>query len=541
MSAAGVSTVRLFPEWPGFEARKGQMNWSDGDRLLKSASEHRLEINAILMGSAPGTKAGHTFPMEHLDDWRGYVSSVVGRYGNQVRYWEVWNEGKGGFNDGRHTTSDYAQLAIATYESAKQAHPRAKVGLTVASYDAPYLHQTIRAMRAQGKPNSFDFLCIHPYEIADGLVDRDGEIPFLWMTRSLRSMLKEAAPERANAEIWMTEIGHRLASSKDHAVTEQDAAKSLAKMYVMAIAQGIACSQWFEAQDPIGEDQGFGLIARNGQPRAAFHTLKTLVSVLGDQPKYEGWLPIGQTGQGYGFVFQGRKDPVLVGWMPQGCRDDEAQRSYRFSGDIEVFDALSTTSAKLPAGQSLVVGETPVFVLGVPAKLVQGAQANASQPFPWGGNYANAKAVSFRAGHDDQIRGVFPRGRANYPTVTFADGSSGLVLPGDIGHPILFYTHPSFASFQTDEYYVRVAVRRLGNGNVGMNLRYEVADSQGRSPYANVGKWFGANNDSKWQTYTWHVTKACFSKMWGHDLVIAPEQSVPFVLGQVEVSTVPFE
>ena len=38
-----------------------------------------------------------------------------------------------------------------------------------------------------------------------------------------------------------------------------------------------------------------------------------------------------------------------------------------------------------------------------------------------------------------------------------------------------------------------------------------------------------------------HVTDACFSKMWGYDFVIRPEQSIPFVLGKVEVSTEPFK
>ncbi len=106
------------------------------------------------------------------------MSAVVGRY-QQIRYWEVWNEGNGGFNDGRHTTSDYARLAVAIREAAKQANPQAQVGLTVASFDAPYLQQAIRSMAAAGKPDSFDFLCAHPYEIADGLEDTDGEIPFL--------------------------------------------------------------------------------------------------------------------------------------------------------------------------------------------------------------------------------------------------------------------------------------------------------------------------------------------------------------------------
>lgn len=73
-----------------------------------------------------------------------------------------------------------------------------------------------------------------------------------------------------------------------------------------------------------------------------------------------------------------------------------------------------------------------------------------------------------------------------------------------------------------------------------MNLIYEAADSQGRTPYKNRGQWFGASKDNGWQTYTWHLTDACFAKMWGYDFSIRPEQSVPFAIGKVEVSTVPF-
>jgi polysaccharide biosynthesis protein PslG len=74
-----------------------------------------------------------------------------------------------------------------------------------------------------------------------------------------------------------------------------------------------------------------------------------------------------------------------------------------------------------------------------------------------------------------------------------------------------------------------------------MNLIYEVADSQGRSPYANTGKWGGTTKDDGWQTITWHVADACFSKMWGYDFTLRPEQSVPFAIGKVEVSTEPFK
>jgi len=199
------------------------------------------------------------------------------------------------------------------------------------------------------------------------------------------------------------------------------------------------------------------------------------------------------------------------------------------------------TTTQLKAGQALALTDTPVVVVGLPADLTEQARTNAVKNFPWGGDHSQATSVSFQAGLPDKAQGVFPLGRSNFPTVTFADGSSGLLMQGDISRPISFFVHPSFASFPTREYYVRVTVRRLVPGNVGMNLLYEVADSQGRSPYANVGRWFGLSGDTGWQTHTWHVTDACFAKMWGYDLTVRPEQSVPLVIGKVEVSTRPFE
>jgi hypothetical protein len=537
VAAAGVASVRLFPEWRSVEPKKGTWKWDDADALVKSAGENRIEITGILMGSPPGARAVHAFPLDDLDGWSSYVSAAVGRYEKQIRCWEVWNEGNGGFNDGHHSTTDYAKLAVATYTAARKANPQAQVGLTVASYDIPYLHQAILAMKKAGKPNCFDYLCIHPYEIADGLADADGEIPFLWMNRRAREMLKESAPERADCEIWISEVGRRIEKRKGRVVTEEDAAKGLAKIYTMSLAQGLARVQWFEARDPVGEDQGFGLIARNGNARASYHTLKTLTTLLGAAPAYEGWLALGRDGLGYGFAFKGKTAPVLIAWMPKGLSD----KTQSFPTDVEVIEALGGATRTLKANQPLELTDAPVFVVGLSPDLLKQAQANAGKNFPWGGEYTDAKTVSIQLGSKGASRGIFPVGRADRPVVTFADGTGGVLLEGDISHSINFYVHPSFATFQTREYHVRATVRRVAAGNVGMNLIYEVADSQGRSPYANTGKWFGCSESGDWQTFTWRVTDACFSKMWGYDFLLRPEQSIPFVLGKVEVSTEPFK
>jgi hypothetical protein len=536
MAEAGVTTVRLFPEWRGFEPKKGVWKWDDGDKLVKSAADNNLEINAILMGSAHGAKGGHTFPVDNLDDWSKYVEAVVGRYHKHVRYWEVWNEGNGGFNDGKHNTTDYANLAIRTYAAAKRADPGAKVGLSVASFDAPYLHQTALAMAKAGKPNSFDFLCIHPYEIADGLNEVDGEVPFLWMARMLRDALKASAPERANAEIWITEVGHRIEKKANREITETDAAKALAKIYVMALAQGIARTQWFEARDPIGEDQGFGLLSRNGTPRAAYKTLKTLATVLGPNTTYIGWVVLGAEARGYGFVFETKNGPALIAWMPAKMKSG----GIGFSTELTATDLVTGNAEKIKSGR-LEFDDAPVLVTGMPEDFVKRAKANAGKPFPWGGDFSGMKSVMCLPALPLSRGGIVQLRHENTPVVRFADKSTGIVVKGDIAHPVSFYVHPSFAKITTKEYYVRVTVRRLGSGNVGMNLIYEVADSQGKAAYRNREQWFGATKDDGWQTHTWHLTDACFSKMWGYDFTLRPEQSVPFVIGKVEVSTEPFK
>lgn len=538
MAEAGVATVRLFPEWRAIEPEDGTWQWEAADSLVDTATRNGLKISGLLLGSSPGTEASHAFPMNDLDDWSEYVSAVAGRYREQIRYWEVWNEGNGSFNDGGNTTSDYAKLAIASYEAAKRANAQAQVGLTVASFDLPYLNQTILAMAKAGKPDSFDYLCIHPYEVADGISnDVDGEIPFLWMNHLLRDMLKDSAPERSDAEIWITEVGRWIGTRNERTVSEADAAKALVKLYTMSIAQGIARVQWFEAQAPQGEDQGFGLLEQDGTARDAYQALALLKKALGAKPAYQGWLALGGSGRGYGFVFQGHSYPVLVAWMPKGLTD----RSLSFSGDVKVTDPSNGTSRTLKASQVLELSEAPVLVTGLPTELRDQARLNAGKRFPWGGDHADTRTVSIRPGTADADKGVFLLGEGERRRFDFADGSSGIQMEGDIEHPANFYVHPSFASPQTRDYYIRVAVRRLGSGNVGMNLLYEIADSQGRTPYVNRGKWFGASQDSGWQTYTWHVSDASFSKMWGYDFSIRPEQSVPFVLGKVEVSTQPFK
>jgi|GEM_PF-729248 len=545
MSAAGITSTRMGQEWSGMEREKGKMDFTGMDRILAAAQANHIEVSTLFFGSPKWTGAGwHGFAMKNLDDWENYANAMVSRYKDRIHYWEVWNEGNAGFNDGHNTAEDYARLVSAAYEGAKKADPNAQVGISVASFDAPYIGVMAQAMAKDGKPGQFDFICIHPYETFGAIGDPDGEIHFLWMKKVLQDELKATAPDKVNVPVWITEIGRPINRDTNESgvsiggvTTPNDAGHAVVKAYIMSIAEGIARVCWFEGEDPEREQKGYGLLDVKGNPRPSYTAMKTMTTLLGETPTYDGWLALGADGRDYGFVFQGEKGPVLALWAPARLTD-----SITFSGDVQVTDPLTGMPKDLKAGQALALTNDPVLIIGLPKELVSQAEANKAKYFPWGGDYSAASTVSIEWGKDGvKNNGIFQNDPEATPIHTFEDGTAGITVKGDISHPVCLRVHPSFANVNTREYYIRASFRRITpTGNVGMNFRYEVADSHAQGPMRGSGGWFSLPKEEGWQTHEWHVTDASFAKMWGYDISFNPEQSVPFALGKVEVSTQPF-
>ena len=116
--------------------------------------------------------------MDNLDDWAAYVSAVVGRYKGTPLTGKSGTRGTAASTMAT-TPRRLRRLALVTTSRPSRKPTAARVGLSgPRSFDAPYLNQAIRAIAKAGKPGSFDYLCIHPYEIADGLAEVDGEVPF---------------------------------------------------------------------------------------------------------------------------------------------------------------------------------------------------------------------------------------------------------------------------------------------------------------------------------------------------------------------------
>jgi hypothetical protein len=435
--------------------------------------------------------------------WRDYIRGTVTHFKGDIKYWEVWNEFNGSFYQGNNKPKEYADLVNAAYETAKEADPNAQIGMSVANFDVGFLDSAIKA----GAANHFDYLCVHPYENL-GTLAEGGEVGFLSLTGNLRDMLK-ANKQRADMPLWITEVGYP-APVTANAEADLKQAEVVVKGNLLSLAQGFQRIFWFEARGPAyGKGTDLGLIRADWSPRPAYYAYKTMTTLLGPEPKYLGWLNMGDGG--YGFLFTGAHGTVLGAWTAPG-----AQKPVTFAGPVAVV-TMEGKQSPLTAGQTLTLTQTPVFVYDPPAALVQQAQVNLGKPYPWGGDYAHAQVVTCALGavnRDDGLKETNPN------TTAVVNGLSDSCRRTDMGnaslhgegHYVYFRVDPQFVPFGTTHLLITVVARRSDPAkSASASITYE-SKNKG---YHDAGKRNELPAGEQWTELNWELTDANFVGQWG--------------------------
>ncbi|MCI0465579.1 MAG: glycosyl hydrolase [Beijerinckiaceae bacterium] len=499
---AGVTWLRGFPGWHGIEPKRGDWKWKGADWLVANARANNIHIAAPLVFSPPWASADggpRTFPLKDMQYWRDFVAEAVMRYHNDIKYWEIWNEFNGGFAV-NGTPEIYAELVRDAYDAARKIDPGAMIGMSVANFEVGFLDRAIKA----GAAGRFDFIAVHPYEITGSIADY-GEVYFLSMADSLRRMLA-ANGQRTDMPLWITETGAMAPIAPD---PEKDRlqAEVLAKAYLLAIASGFQRVFWFEARGPAykkGEDHG--LIRPDWTLRPSYAALKTLSDMLGQQPRYLGWLDLDNGG--YGFLFRGQKENVLAVWAPGA-----EQRKVKFEGEVHVT-SLAGEESILKSGEELTLTAAPALITKIPAALANQAGRNAAKPFPWLGDYAHAGTVSCRlqdTNIDDGLRQISPDTTVPEMVGDVSSRRIDFTRPG--GRYVMFRADPQFAPFGTATLEITAVVRRVApDRTAGLNLEYESLKG-----YAGAPAWFTIPADDQWHELTWKVSDASFAGAWGYN------------------------
>jgi polysaccharide biosynthesis protein PslG len=549
LARLGARTLRAFGEWRRLQPTADRFDLTREDRRLAALKAHGLEASGLFLYAAPWALSdaradSKTFPTARLDAWERYVGTVVGRYGRSIRDWEVWNEPNSpAFNRGNHTPSDYANLVRVAHRAAKRANPLARVGIGVANLDVRYLRLVIESLAAQGDAQAFDFVAVHPYELLMRLREHDGEALFTSVVPNLRAMLEDAAPPtKRDVPIRFTELGVQLRADGAAPVSESDAASLLVKAYSLAIAQGVEQVNWFEIKD-AGGSRGFGLLNADLSERTAYRAYGAMTDALGARPVYRGWIGLGRDRRGYGFAFSNGARGVLAAWMPSGLSD-----TVRFPASVRVTDIFTRRSSALAANTPYLLTDKPVFFERVPLALMKVAASNRLLGLPWEGAPLDGQVASIALGPQPVLRGLRHESAELSEPHTFADGSAGARVNVGRGDALYLTVAPAFAGYRTRDVYIRVSARTtepLPRGRyAGMNLWYQgyagAAQQAPQYPYKASGRWWTVPADGEWHTNTWHLSDAMFVHTFGSSFYLRVDDSVPFVIGKIELSKRPF-
>ncbi len=179
LAAAGFGWARVVVAWDLVEPRPGEFDWRQIDPMLDALAESGLEPVVVLNRSpawarAPqdqNTPQGALAPPADPQDFARFAAAFAARYGDQVRYYQIWDEPNIAPHWGaRHIEPvGYAQLLTAAAGALRAADADAKIITAALAPTSDRGHLAIdevsflRRLYAAGAAASFDVVAVQPF------------------------------------------------------------------------------------------------------------------------------------------------------------------------------------------------------------------------------------------------------------------------------------------------------------------------------------------------------------------------------------------
>jgi len=279
-----VGILLWTPEWAATGVVQGLEPSFSGQRppgWYAPVPRASLSPLAISAASSPprGLYLAWNDPGNH---WGDFVYTVVSRYGDRVKHWEVWNEPEWSyFWSG--TSAEYAQLLKVGYQATKAACPDCTVLFGGLHYwlNPSYYRWVLSTLNQQpgAAQNNyfFDVMSVHLYSRSSSIYDE---------VSNIRSGME--AYNVADHPIWLTETGVPVwndaqvdpnPTEYDFAATKKEAAAYVIQSYANAWAAGVERYFFFRVHD---HDMGeyFGLIRNDYTLRPTYVAYQVATTYL---------------------------------------------------------------------------------------------------------------------------------------------------------------------------------------------------------------------------------------------------------------------
>ena len=127
VTQTSASWLRVLVDWSKIEPTQGQYDWGYLDNIVNYATSHGLRVLGVLAYTptwarpqGPGMLFW-TVPPKNPGDFANFATAAVGRYGDRIQNWEIWNEPNlplfFGFTDKK--AERYTELLKAVYPAIK--------------------------------------------------------------------------------------------------------------------------------------------------------------------------------------------------------------------------------------------------------------------------------------------------------------------------------------------------------------------------------------------------------------------------------------
>lgn len=181
------------------------------DNILQVAEALHISILPTIWSTPPWAAPAKQKPPKDISDWSDFITYVVNRYKDKIKFWQFWNEPT--YPDyWKGTDEEFVELTKAGYQAAKAIDPTCKIVLGgSAAFPCAHLEDvhSLKALYEAGVKDWFDILALHLYT---GSASPD--IGADWCPGGIAAMVKNVrgyieSHVDYGREIWCTEFGYK--------------------------------------------------------------------------------------------------------------------------------------------------------------------------------------------------------------------------------------------------------------------------------------------------------------------------------------------
>jgi hypothetical protein len=288
----GCKFVRMDFGWEGTERKEGVYDWTAYDELTAHLEQRGLRaiyildyVNGLYEPMVEARRAvGGPVPERHIASPRHaesvaafarWAAAAARHFAGRHILWEIYNEPNGDFWRPKPDAAEYTTMALATARAIREAEPSATIiAPAMSGFDWNYIEYFLKS----GVLEFLDGVSVHPYR-APNQPPETAAADY----KRLREMMDRSAPESKRGKIAILSGEWGYASNTKGVSLETQAAYA-ARQQLCNLLDGVPLSIWYDwkndGRDPADNEQNFGTVTDDLQPKPAYTALRTMTTEL---------------------------------------------------------------------------------------------------------------------------------------------------------------------------------------------------------------------------------------------------------------------